>query len=427
MSKQDQHVRQLVENLQNELPIHRKVLGLIRRRGFVTRQDVAQYFGWLQPSTSKVIKSLTDKKLISIQAMRRDEADRRRDYLCINPELGHAFGVELDGLRYRIALYRIDGEIIDQSDFYSIKGMPPEQTLREVAEKVLQMQKVHKNLKVLGMGMAYMEVHNDPDDPSKPVSETEQWLNVPIQQILESHTGLPVSVIDDLSACLLAELRYGHALDRRNIFYLSMKGGIGLGLLSNGRVHRGHNNDSGEFGHICIDPDGDYCHCGGRGCLETVASSWAIIRQVRDLMEKGIAPMLSRKFQEQAITLELISQQADEGVVLAENIMEKAGETIGNLLSMFANCLDPELNILSGILSHEENHRILVSSLKRAFHKGLYPSRRSEVSILPTKLGTHASLVGSAAAVFEALMPSYPIQLFKPFCGDEEEFSRHAE
>ena len=91
---------------------------------------------------------------------------------------------------------------------------------------------------------------------------------------VEIATGLPVTVDNDASMALLAEVRHGAARGAANVVMLTIGTGIGGAVMDDGRILRGA-GAAGQLGHLCIDPKGRPCVCGKIGCVETVSSGTA--------------------------------------------------------------------------------------------------------------------------------------------------------
>ncbi|HVV19263.1 MAG TPA: ROK family transcriptional regulator, partial [Pseudonocardiaceae bacterium] len=102
------------------------------------------------------------------------------------------------------------------------------------------------------------------------------WVGARPAATLAERTGLPVRIINDANACVLAERRFGAARDCANVVYVRLSSGIGAGVVCDGRMLTGHHGLAGELGHITVQPRGELCRCGNRGCLETVASPTTI-------------------------------------------------------------------------------------------------------------------------------------------------------
>ena len=100
---------------------------------------------------------------------------------------------------------------------------------------------------------------------------------MPLKDILEEKTGLPVYVRKDTNAIAFAEQWYGEDKHADDLTYIDVDMGIGAGLIIHGQLNSGANTMAGELGHITIDYNGPMCNCGNRGCLEAVSSGLAII------------------------------------------------------------------------------------------------------------------------------------------------------
>ena len=98
---------------------------------------------------------------------------------------------------------------------------------------------------------------------------------------LESGLGTPVYVDNDANLGALAEVTLGAGRNARFAAFVSICSGIGAGMLVDGRPYRGHSGTAGEIGHVVVDPQGPLCRCGNRGCLETLASTQALLALVQ--------------------------------------------------------------------------------------------------------------------------------------------------
>jgi predicted NBD/HSP70 family sugar kinase len=107
------------------------------------------------------------------------------------------------------------------------------------------------------------------------------WQDLPLGQLLGEKYKLPVSVLNDSQATAIGEFVYGgeHVVDE-NLIVINVKHGIGSGILINGRLFQGDGGGAGEIGHVVVQENGELCRCGKRGCLETVSSARAVLRQL---------------------------------------------------------------------------------------------------------------------------------------------------
>lgn len=384
-------------------PSQLKLLALIRTRGKCTRKEIADFFSWGLPAVSKILKKLQEKKIIQSDPPGQSRGAR----ICINPEAAYAIGAEVGFQRFQIALVNAGGEIVDRSASQPVAGRTPDEILDMIGAEAKRLLRIHPDKLILGIGFSSSGYVADPNDVVSSFPGTEPWNHVPVARKLgEDFQGI-VEVCPDSLAGLIAELRFGNALQERNLLYLTMIEGLALGVLSNGKINWGNNRYSGEFGHICINPEGPFCFCGRNGCLETVASSWAIVKQVQALLDEGIQSSLR---QEAYLDLEIISRAASQGERLPQNILARAGQAIGNLLAMVSNILDPEAIILAGRLSQEDRHPTLVGGIRDSFKRGIL-SRPKPIELIHSKFYLDASLIGAAAFVFERIIPGFPANM----------------
>ena len=110
-----------------------------------------------------------------------------------------------------------------------------------------------------------------------------------LNQYIEEQLGLPVYIDNDSSLIALAEQQFGIAKAQQNVMVINLGWGIGLGMIVNGEIFRGHNGFAGELSHIPISEDDALCPCGKRGCLETVASMQVVAEKAIEGINSGRA------------------------------------------------------------------------------------------------------------------------------------------
>src|SRR5699024_11446648 len=105
------------------------------------------------------------------------------------------------------------------------------------------------------------------------------WENINLQAIIEKTYQCPVVVQNEANAGAYGEKKFGSGVHQQNIVYVSVAMGIGVGLILNGSLYKGHEGFSGELGHMTITANGDTCRCGGKGCWGLYALVQALIHQ----------------------------------------------------------------------------------------------------------------------------------------------------
>ena len=165
-------------------------------------------------------------------------------------------------------------------------------------------------------------------------------------------TGLPVFIANDTRAWALAEKLFGHSQENENSVLISIHHGLGAGIVLDGRVLQGRHGNIGELGHIQIDPNGKLCHCGNRGCLETVASSQAIRSEVAERLANGEESTLSDI---EELSVEDICEAAANGDPLAVDAVEKLGRYLGSAIAIVINLFNPEKILIGGAINQAKD------------------------------------------------------------------------
>jgi glucokinase len=221
--------------------------------------------------------------------------------------------------------------------------------------------------------------------------------NFPLQQSLAKATGLPVVVDNDANAASWAELNFGSGKGIDNMLMLTLGTGIGGAIIINGKLHRGSNNLGAEVGHIMIDPGGEVCGCGNRGCFETRASGTALGREGRTLLRKQPEVALASIVGDpEAVTGVAITDAAKAGDQTARELLSDLGYWVGIGIASLIAVVDPELIVLAGGLA--DSGDLLLAPLRRSLDQHIYArGSRSAPPVVISVLGLDAGLIGAAA------------------------------
>jgi predicted NBD/HSP70 family sugar kinase len=162
------------------------------------------------------------------------------------------------------------------------------------------------------------------------------WRDVPVAALLSERLQVPVVVSNDVRALTVAEHWFGVGVDADSFAVVTIGSGVGCGLYINGEVVSGAHGVSGELGHLPLAPGDLVCTCGRRGCVETVASSDAILARVRETTGQP------------DLDLSGAIQLAHAGDAHAREAFDRAGEVIGSALAAMVNLVGPELVVIAG-------------------------------------------------------------------------------
>ena len=221
-----------------------------------------------------------------------------------------------------------------------------------------------------------------------------------ISEHITKETGLLAFIDNDSSLIALAELHFGAAKLRKSAMVVNLGWGVGLGMLLNGEMYRGHNGFAGEFSHIPIFYNGKFCSCGKTGCLETETSLLVIIEKAKERLKEGKLSILKP---EQLNNLEQASEKiidaVHQGDRFAAELFSEVGYNIGRGLAILIHIMNPEVIILSGRGSAAG--KIWLAPIQQALNVHSIPRIAEQTIIEMSTLGYEAELIGAASLVME--------------------------
>jgi glucokinase-like ROK family protein len=218
----------------------------------------------------------------------------------------------------------------------------------------------------------------------------------PLSKVLESNLGLRVFLENDSRALAYGEFSSGVVHEEKDVLFLNMDYGLGVGIMINSKLYYGKSGFAGEFGHIPVFNNEIICHCGKRGCLETEASGWALERIFKERLNQGSSSILS-KMKMEDITLDEIINAAIHDDVLAIELIASIGEKLGRGIAILINIFNPELVILGGTLAVTGEYIRL--PIKSSLNKCSLSLVNNDTQLKMSKMGERAGVIGACLLV----------------------------
>ncbi len=220
------------------------------------------------------------------------------------------------------------------------------------------------------------------------------WREFPLRDRLAALTGLPVALAGD-AACMAAGEHWrgaGRGVD--DLLGVVVSTGVGGGLVLAGRLHLGASGNAGHVGHVVVDPAGDACPCGARGCLETIASGPALVRWARAQGWRAHHPAPAVVSGDAAD----LAADAAEGDEVARAAYERGGRALGQAFAAVAAIVDVAAVVVGGGVARAGG-LLFEPMAAEVAAAGLAFVRR--VDVRPGSLDVEAGLMGAAARVLE--------------------------
>jgi glucokinase-like ROK family protein len=225
----------------------------------------------------------------------------------------------------------------------------------------------------------------------------------PAAEILSEKTRMPVFIEHDTRAMAWGEQAFGLAKGYQNVLCLNAGSGIGLSMILNGKIYTGHSGYSGEFGHIQIEPNGQLCHCGKIGCIETLASGKSLIARARQEISRGAVTQLSDMLEGDLskLNIKLLMNAAKKGDQFAIDCLARVGEALGRGLAVLIHLFNPELIIIGGEMSRAADY--MISPIESNLNVYTIARIRRDARIVASNLGDNARLMGTLALVMNRI------------------------
>lgn len=224
------------------------------------------------------------------------------------------------------------------------------------------------------------------------------WREFPlVDGVRKAAGGLPVTLVGDGPAIAAGEHWRGAARGCDNALCMVVSTGVGGGLVLDGALRAGPTGNAGHIGHISVDLDGDRCPCGGRGCLEGIASGTAIARWAR---EQGWRPP-GGAGEEADATAAGIAAAARAGDELARAAYRRSGRALAAGIAATATLVELDTVVIGGGVA--QAGELLFAPLREALGEYAALPYVRGLRVRPAELGTDAGLVGAAAACRSAL------------------------
>jgi glucokinase-like ROK family protein len=230
------------------------------------------------------------------------------------------------------------------------------------------------------------------------------WRNISFPELWEKRFGVNVFVENESNAAALGEFYFGAGRGIGNQIYLSAGIGLGAGIILRGRLFRGTKGFAGEVGHMTVDPNGEQCGCGKRGCWETTAGTRAIVRRVCKAIagngESRIASLCGNN--PDLIDIDMVIAAAQVGDPTALECLHQTGEQLGIGIANLINTFNPEMVVIGGMLS--EAGTFLLPTVRAAVDEHALPRLREGVRVVLSAHGTDACVLGAVALVLDDIL-----------------------
>ena len=313
-------------------------------------------------------------------------------------------GIDIGGTKCAVTYGISDGKAIEIVDKAKFDTTLVDETIANLLEKTSAMMQKHglnvENTSAIGISCG------GPLDSKKGVIMSPPnlpgWDNIPIVEYFEKRFGVKTAVQNDANACALAEWKFGAARGYNNAIFLTFGTGMGSGLILDGKLYAGTNDNAGEVGHIRLEKTGPVGY-GKAGSFEGFCSGGGIAQMARvRVMEKlqmGEAVTFCKNMNEiNDLTAKTVAEAAEAGDPLAREIYRECAHYLGKALSILIDVLNPEIIVLGSIYCRAQN--LIEPEMRKVIDYETIVHARRVCKIVPAGLGES---IGDYAALSVAV------------------------
>lgn len=223
------------------------------------------------------------------------------------------------------------------------------------------------------------------------------WNNIPICDIITKKFGVPCALQNDANACALAEWCYGAGKGTNNMAFLTFGTGLGAGLVLDGKLYTGTNDNAGELGHIRLSDFGPVGY-GKEGSFEGFCSGGGIAQlarnKVKEAMQMGQKVNWCPEGNPDKITAKIVAEAMNEGDALARSIYEISAKYLGRGLSILIDIINPEVIVIGSI--YARNEEMMKPLMQAVIDFEALPLASKVCRVVPAALGES---IGDYAAI----------------------------
>jgi glucokinase len=314
-------------------------------------------------------------------------------------------GVDIGGTKTAVTISAHPPEILARSEFPTAPADGPAQAIARIIESV------HQSLLARGWALNQLRAIGiscgGPLDPVRGLIQEPPnlptWKDIAICSILEERFGVDCFLENDANAGALAEFSFGAGRGTRDMIFLTMGTGIGAGLILNGQLHRGSSMAAGEIGHVRLTHSGPRGH-NKVGTVEGWASGAGMAQvatmEIRAAQARGESSLLTAVAVSgsRSLTARDVALAAHTGDRVAQAIVRKVGEKLGEAMAILVDLLNPECIVVGGLALRFGDS--LLNPARDIVERDALGSSASLCRIVPAQLGEH---IGDVAALCVAM------------------------
>lgn len=365
------------------------------------------------PTATKLIEEMCDSGVLLSYGKLETTEGRHPHLYGLNPTSGYFLGVDINLGAANIGLMDFNGKIVEHrmGTDYRFDNTPAGlEKLCDIIEGFIGSLDIGRD--------NILNVHVNLSGRVNPeAGYSYSWFNTgeePVANVMSQRLGIDVTIDNDSRAMTYGEYLCGNVSSRRNVLFINLSWGLGMGMIIDGRIYIGNSGFAGELGHYpCYDNE-VICHCGKKGCLETEASGVAIKRKLIERVARGESTSLSDKIRRDPDSVKLrdIVDALGHEDVLCIDLVEEVGRQLGRHIAGLINIFNPEEVVIGGVLSQAGDY--ILQPVRTAIRKHSLNMVNRDTLVSLSRLKERGGMIGACMLARARLFDSTLTSLITP-------------
>jgi predicted NBD/HSP70 family sugar kinase len=366
------------------------LLRLIRDGQASTRAELVALTGLARSTVAQRMDALLAQRLVVPAGGSVSTGGRPPQMFAFNRDAGVVLAADLGATHSRLAVTDLGGEVLVEGAEDIAIAQGPEAVLawleKTFDELLARVGRTHSDVRGVGVGVPGPVEFATGTPVAPPIMPG--WDGYRVSDRLLDYFGAPTLVDNDVNIMALGEhWKAWRAYD--HLLFVKVATGIGCGIITDGRIHRGAQGAAGDIGHIHVPGNEEICRCGNRGCLEAVAGGGAMAARLRS---QGIEAENSRD----------VVRHVRDGRPEAMQLVRQAGRELGEVLAASVNFFNPGVIVIGGDIAHADEH--LLAGVREVVYQRAVPLGTRSLRIVRSALDDRAGVIGAAVMVIEHVL-----------------------
>ena len=379
----------------------KKILNLLYRNDTLSGPIIGKRIGVSLPTAISLLNELTDLNYVEQRGTGESRGGRKPTLFGLSDNSIYILACEIERYRAKLIVYNSHNKPVTPLVKFdtSIDDDQLTDKIFQHARQLIDENNIDEE-RLLGIGIT-MPGLIDEEKGINYTIKNKAFQNV--KQRLEEKFEKLVYVNNDARMQAYGEYVFGAAKGHKNAMVVTWSYGVGLGLIVDGKLYNGAYGFAGELSHIQLVEDGNLCICGKRGCLETVASAYVLVREAKKGIEENKISQLTRQFKNRLDELkpEDVINAAKAGDEFSIHLLHQIGLALGKGLSITLQLLNPDIIVLGGPVSAA--NQFVLTSIQQSLNKYCLEQIYSNTKIVVSDIWEQSGLLGVTAMMYQKI------------------------